>query len=211
MIFEKFIEMVKGDLNGSVLNAKYDDVTRSLSFKYDVEANNFNYVYCSIKEMDKDETTGIVSTEEEVRELITDYSLDNVLEAAVKMRIEKETRYKELREQLLSQLEEMSLTATEKDIIVSIINQTTELFEVVGMKNRVYLISTPGYWEHVRIADESNLGDDGEGLHLQFVQAAADSLGKKEHEYLDLTFEEVVKRILESPLVKRRVGDVEVL
>jgi hypothetical protein len=30
MIFEKFIEMVKGDLNGSVLNAKYDDVTRSL-------------------------------------------------------------------------------------------------------------------------------------------------------------------------------------
>jgi hypothetical protein len=55
------------------------------------------------------------------------------------------------------------------------------------------------------------LGDDGEGLHLQFVQAAADSLGKKEHEYLDLTFEEVVKRILESPLVKRRVGDVEVL
>ena len=107
----------------------------------------------------------------------------------------------ELKEDMLSRLEKMDLDAEQKKLVISVINKVTQLSVRVGMANRVYLVSDGDYSEHVRVTGPNKWNDEGEELHLQLIQTM--DLGVKHHGYPDLSFEEIVGKILSSPLLAK--------
>lgn len=202
MIFEKFIEMIKGDLLGASINLKDKGMITSLSFKYDKKDNLYKYSYYTLIDSVKDEVNGELTNEEEVLNLINSHDLYNVMTAIVERRLEKEQKYSELREQSISAVNEMRLDDVQKNFIISVIEKVTQLSEVVGMGNRVYFVNTPDYKEHIRVTDSSKWQEYGDELHLQLVQVMETPNGKQ-HNYPDMTFEELVGFIRNSPLMKR--------
>ena len=146
---------------------------------------------------------GVVKTSEEVVSIVEQSTLLSEVTEYVQSRIDKEERFKALKVEMTDKLNEMNLSEEQMATMISVIEITTQLSDTVGMGNRVYLNATSDYWEHVRVTDRTRWSDTGENLHLQLVQAMEDPEGVKHHNYPQYTFEELVGRILESPLVEK--------
>jgi len=125
------------------------------------------------------------------------------VEVKVNTRLDKERKVQELKEDLLSRLESMGLDDNQKKLVISVIDRVTQISERVGMANRVYLVLDGDYNEHIRVTGPSKWNDEGEELHLQLIQSMDD--GVKHHNYPDLSFEEIVGKILSSSVIAKEV------
>ena len=199
-IVNKLMEMIKSDIMSVSIRVFNDDKEAFLSFKYDKEKDCIDYEYYV---NENKVNRGVVKTYEEVVSIVEQSTLLSEVTEYVQSRIDKEERFKALKVEMTDKLNEMNLSEEQMATMISVIEITTQLSDTVGMGNRVYLNATSDYWEHVRVTDRTRWSDTGENLHLQLVQAMEDPEGVKHHNYPQYTFEELVGRILESPLVEK--------
>ena len=199
-IVNKLMEMIKSDIMSVSIRVFNDDKEAFLSFKYDKEKDCIDYEYYV---NENKVNRGVVKTSEEVVSIVEQSTLLSEVTEYVQSRIDKEERFKALKVEMTDKLNEMNLSEEQMATMISVIEITTQLSDIVGMGNRVYLNATSDYWEHVRVTDRTRWSDTGENLHLQLVQAMEDPEGVKHHNYPQYTFEELVGRILESPLVEK--------
>lgn len=206
---DKLIEMIKGDLIGVSVSKKVDSVFTSINFRYDKEKDIVSYetsVYDS-KTKENKATNGVITNADQIANLFDKMGLEAAAIEVVQNRIARETKFLRAKQSMIDKLKNMDLLPLENEIMMEVIEKVTCLPEIVGMGNRVTLSSTPDAYEHVRLADHTRWGDSGDKLHLQLVQTMEDSTGTKHRNYPDLTFEELVGRILDSDLVKSRVAE----
>lgn len=201
-LMDKFINMIMTDIGGTSVSKRVGDLNIIINFDYDTEKDIITYergVFSSkgFTQIDK----GVLKNIAALSKLIEKSDMSKEFELKVKSRIDKERKLQELKEDMLSRLEKMDLDAEQKKLVISVINKVTQLSERVGMANRVYLVSDGDYSEHVRVTGPSKWNDEGEELHLQLIQAM--DLGVKHHGYPDLSFEEIVGKILSSPLLAK--------
>ena len=201
VIYEKFIDLVKKDICGVTLRKETDVEKVILAMRYDGEKEDFNYNFITIVDGDIKEVNGSFTDFQQLVYYINEVGLINELITFVEGRISKEKRFLELRKELIGQLDQMNLSEEQIKVLLGVITQVTQLSEVVGMANRVCICSTPDYWEEVRVTDDSRWNDSGEVLHLQLVQAFDDPAGRMHHGYPELSFEEIVGKILNSSLI----------
>jgi hypothetical protein len=201
-LMDKFINMIMTDIGGTSVSKRVGDLNIIIKFNYDTEKDIITYergVFSSkgFTQIDK----GVLKNIAALSKLIEKSDMSKEFELKVKSRIDKERKLQELKEDMLSRLEKMDLDAEQKKLVISVINKVTQLSVRVGMANRVYLVSDGDYSEHVRVTGPSKWNDEGEELHLQLIQAM--DLGVKHHGYPDLSFEEIVGKILSSPLLAK--------
>lgn len=204
-LLDKFMDMIKNDIWGLSFRKEEGENKTTLSFKYDKEKNIIVYEKEVLFNKQLSSTSGAFDSKDDVLTLLEENSFISEAIQCIEQRIEKEGRFNALKSSMMEQIESMGLNEEQKEIMFAIIDKTTQLSERVGMGNRVYLVSTSDYWEHVRVTDNSRWSDTGENLHLQLVQAMEDPEGVKHHNYPNITFGELVARILDSPLVSKNI------
>lgn len=204
---DKLIEMIRGDLLSVSISKKVDKVFTSITFHYDKEKDVVSYEAGTYNDATKErnEKKGVVTNADQIANMLVDYDLETAAIEAVQSRLAKESKYLRAKQSMVDKLRNMDLLPAERKILLKVIETTCQLGEVVGMGNRVTLNSTPDFYEHVRLADQSRWSDTGGKLHLQLVQTAEDSAGTKHRNYPFFEFEELVGRILESEYFKEQV------
>lgn len=202
---DKFIEMIKGDIMGVSVSKKEGKIFTSINFKYDKEKDIVSYDSSIYDDATKHNNAnkGIISNVDEIVTLASKMGLENELVETVKRRLSKEKMYLSAKQKMISKLDILGLDKDQKAIVLRVIDQVSQLSEVVGMGNRVVLESGPDFSEHVRLADQTKWDSSNGALHLQLVQTVEDSSGTKHRNYPTLTFEELVGRILNSSVLKK--------
>lgn len=201
-LMDKFINMIMTDIGGTSVSKKVGDLNIIINFDYDAEKDIITYergVFSSRGFISVDK--GLLKNIVDISKLIERSDMSKEVEAKVNTRLDKERKVQELREDLLSRLESMGLDDDQKKLVISVIERVTQLSERVGMANRVYLVLDGDYSEHVRVTGPSKWNDEGEELHLQLIQSMDD--GVKHHNYPDLSFEEIVGKILSSSVIAK--------
>ena len=204
---DKLIEMIKGDILGVSISKKVDRVFTGITFRYDKEKDEVSYESDIYNDTTKERKVknGIITNADQIANMLAALGLESVAIETVQSRIAKESKYLSAKQSMVDKLKNIDLLPEEKAIILEVIDTTCQLGDVVGMGNRVTLNSTPDFYEHVRLADQSRWSDTGGKLHLQLVQTVEDSSGTKHKNYPFLEFDELVGRILDSEYFKNKV------
>lgn len=197
-VIKKIIEIINMDLIGLYLSNK--SVGKTLSVKYNKENNSYSYSLTTNLQDNKVIENKQNLTLKEIIEIILNPEFSDDLINTYNKRIEKEEKYYAAKQNMYQELSAMNLNKDEFNTLVEIIEQVSQLPEIVGFGNSVVISSTNDSYEEVRLTDETRWNNVGPILHLQLVQTV--DHGMNFRSYPKMTFEELVKYICKTKLNK---------
>ena len=225
-LIEKFVEMI---IHGGVfLKKNSEDKLISLHFEYNREkdviecqkkvinrkaikwAKHGNYHLVSLVSLFYNPWKEKVSkfyckNVEDVMSIVKEHDCLEQAERKIKDIIRSELRLEKVKLSLIQKVEKMNLNEEDKKVILDVIVILTRS----EFPDRIYLVSRPGYTEHVRLADKSMWNNEGDDLHLQIVKRMETDIPPGHlTDYPDLSFEEVVDIILKSLIIRDEIDRI---